>query len=200
MTKEHNTTQDLDFQSSSDHSNIEEDLPAGSAALLANVEVQIQKIAERQRQISAKIQIPKPVEQIWKVLTDYEALADFIPNLAKSRLLEHPNGGIRLEQIGSQRLLNLKFCARVVLDLEEYFPKEINFRMVEGDFKGFSGSWSLEPCSIGEYVGTSLCYTIQIWPKLTMPVAIIENRLSKDLQLNLLAIHKRVEELDRRKV
>ena len=200
MTKEHNTTQDLDFQSSSDHSNIEEDLPADSAALLANVEVQIQKIAERQRQISAKIQIPKPVEQIWKVLTDYEALADFIPNLAKSRLLEHPNGGIRLEQIGSQRLLNLKFCARVVLDLEEYFPKEINFRMVEGDFKGFSGSWSLEPCSIGESVGTSLCYTIQIWPKLTMPVAIIENRLSKDLQLNLLAIHKRVEELDQRKV
>lgn len=200
MTKEHNTTQDFDFQSSSDHSNIEEDLPADSAALLANVEVQIQKIAERQRQISAKIQIPKPVEQIWKVLTDYEALADFIPNLAKSRLLEHPNGGIRLEQIGSGRLLNLKFCARVVLDLEEYFPKEINFRMVEGDFKGFSGSWSLEPCSIGESVGTILCYTIQIWPKLTMPVAVIENRLSKDLQLNLLAIHKRVEELDWGKV
>ncbi len=164
VTKEHNTTEDLDFQSPSDDTNLEGDLVADTVASLPKVEIQVEKIAERQRQISAKIQIPQPVEIIWKVLTDYEALADFIPNLAKSRLIEHPNGGIRLEQIGSGRLLNFNFCARVVLDLEEYFPKEINFRMVEGDFKGFSGSWCLEPYSLGEYIGTNLCYTIQVWP------------------------------------
>ncbi|MEJ6480486.1 SRPBCC family protein [Nostoc punctiforme UO1] len=195
MTKEQNSTENLDFQSPSDDTNLEGDFTADIVALAAKVEVQIQKIAERQRQISAKVQIPQPVEKIWKVLTDYEALPDFLPNLAKSRLIEHPNGGIRLEQVGSQRLLNFNFSARVVLDLEECFPKEINFRMVEGDFKGFSGSWCLEPYSLGEYIGTNLCYTIQVWPKLTMPVGIIENRLSKDLRLNLVAIHQRVEEL-----
>jgi ribosome-associated toxin RatA of RatAB toxin-antitoxin module len=195
VTKKQNATENLDLQSPSDNINLEGDLSTHPVALLAKVEIQIEKIAERQRQISAKVQIPHPVEQIWKVLTDYEALPDFLPNLAKSRLIEHPNGGIRLEQVGSQRLLNFNFSARVVLDLEEYFPKEINFRMVEGDFKGFSGSWCLEPYSLDEYVGTNLCYTIQVWPKLTMPVGIIENRLSKDLRLNLLAIHQRVEEL-----
>ncbi|MEH2274927.1 MAG: SRPBCC family protein [Nostoc sp.] len=195
MTKKQNTTQNLDFQSLSNDIILEGDLTADAVALAAKVEIQIEKIAERQRQISAKVQIPQPVELIWKVLTDYEALPDFLPNLAKSRLIEHPNGGIRLEQVGSQRLLNFNFWARVVLDLEECFPKEINFRMVEGDFKGFSGSWCLEPYSLGEYVGTNLCYIIQVWPKLTMPVGIIENRLSKDLRLNLLAIYQRVEEL-----
>jgi ribosome-associated toxin RatA of RatAB toxin-antitoxin module len=195
VTKEQNPTENFDFQSPSDDTNLEGDLSADIVALAAKVEVQIQKIAERQRQISAKVQIPQPVERIWKVLTDYEALPDFLPNLAKSRLIEHPNGGIRLEQVGSQRLLNFNFSARVVLDLEEYFPKEINFRMIEGDFKGFSGSWCLEPCCLGEYVGTNLCYTIQVWPKLTMPVRIIENRLIKDLRLNLVAIHQRVEDL-----
>jgi ribosome-associated toxin RatA of RatAB toxin-antitoxin module len=199
VTKEQNPTENLDFQSPSDDTNLEGDLSADLVALAAKVEVQIQKIAERQRQISAKVQIPQPVEKIWKVLTDYEALPDFLPNLAKSRLIEHPNGGIRLEQVGSQRLLNFNFSARVVLDLEECFPKEINFRMVEGDFKGFSGSWCLEPYSLGEYIGTNLCYTIQVWPKLTMPVGIIENRLSKDLRLNLVAIHQRVEELATKK-
>lgn len=178
MTKEQNSTENLDFQSPSDDTNLEGDFTADIVALAAKVEVQIQKIAERQRQISAKVQIPQPVEKIWKVLTDYEALPDFLPNLAKSRLIEHPNGGIRLEQVGSQRLLNFNFSARVVLDLEECFPREINFRMVEGDFKGFSGSWCLEPYSLGEYIGTNLCYTIQVWPKLTMPVGIIENRPS----------------------
>jgi ribosome-associated toxin RatA of RatAB toxin-antitoxin module len=195
VTKEQNATDNLDFESFSDDTNLGGDFTADIVALAAKVEVQIQKIAERQRQISAKVQIPQPVERIWKVLTDYEALPDFLPNLAKSRLIEHPNGGIRLEQVGSQRLLNFNFSARVVLDLEEYFPKEINFRMIEGDFKGFSGSWCLEPCCLGEYVGTNLCYTIQVWPKLTMPVRIIENRLIKDLRLNLVAIHQRVEDL-----
>ncbi|MBU7585057.1 MAG: SRPBCC family protein [Nostoc sp. TH1S01] len=194
MTEQQNLTANLDFTAAIDDTSLEDNL-AVDAANLPPVVVQIEKIAERQRQISAKIHIPHPVECIWQVLTDYEALVDFIPNLAKSRLLEHPNGGIRLEQVGSQRLLNFNFCARVVLDLQEHFPKEISFSMVEGDFKGFSGSWSLEPTSLDGTMGTNLCYTIQVWPKLTMPVTIIERRLSNDLQLNLLAIYQRVEQL-----
>lgn len=188
MTTENNTA-GLNSPTSLDDSGLESNLIADQ------VTIQVEKLSERQRQITAKVQIPHPVEKVWKILTDYEALTEFIPNLAKSSLLEHPNGGIRLEQIGSQRLLNFKFCARVVLDLEEIFLKQINFQMVEGDFKGFSGFWCLEPYSLGEHQGTNLCYTIQVWPKLTMPISIIESRLSKDLQLNLLAIRQRASEL-----
>ncbi|TAE54782.1 MAG: cyclase [Nostocales cyanobacterium] len=159
------------------------------------VTIQVEKLAERQRQITAQVKIPHPIEKVWKILTDYEALSEFIPNLAKSCLLEHPNGGIRLEQVGSQQILKFKFCARVVLDLEETFPQLINFQMVEGDFKGFSGRWCLEPYALSVGEGTLLCYTIQVWPKLTMPVSIIEKRLSQDLQINLLAIRQRANEL-----
>lgn len=195
MTKQHNTIEGLDCNAPSDDTNPEKNLSAIAATVPADVAIQVEKISERQRQITATLQILQPVEKIWQILTDYESLAEFIPNLAQSRLLAHPQGGIRLEQIGSQRLLNFKFCARVVLDLEEFFPKEINFQMVEGDFKGFSGKWCLEPYSLGAAQGTNLCYTIQVWPKLTMPISIIENRLSNDLRLNLLAIRQRVESL-----
>lgn len=189
VTKQYNTTEDLEFNSDVNGELDTDNLPS--------VEIQVEKIAERQRQITARVHIPQPVEQVWKVLTDYEALAEFIPNLAKSCVLDHPNGGIRLEQIGSQRLLNFNFCARVVLDLQEFFPNAINFQMVEGDFKGFSGSWCLEPLGVGEVSGTNLCYTIQVWPRMTMPIAIVEHRLSTDLKANLLAIYRRVEDLAR---
>lgn len=169
-------------------------MTAEQAALLQDVEVQTEAVAERQRQITAKIQISYPVEQVWQVLTDYEALADFIPNLSQSRLLQHPTGGIRLEQVGSQRFLRLNFSARVVLDLEENYPHEINFNMVEGDLKAFIGSWQLKPDVISGN-GTNLYYTVRVWPKRTMPVTIIERRLSSDLRLNLLAIRQRVDEL-----
>ena len=194
MTKEQNIQpEELDF-TATDDIYLKSDLVSSAVALQA-VQVQIEKIAERQRQITAKIQIPQPVEQVWKVLTNYEALADFIPNLTKSCRLEHPTGGIRLEQIGSQRLLRLNFCARVILDLEESFPQKISFQMVEGDFKDFSGSWCLEPYCQNDLIGTHLYYTVKVWPKRTMPVTILEHRLSKDMELNLLAICKRVEEL-----
>lgn len=193
MIEEHSTQEELDLTASLNSTDFDPNLV--DAVALQSVQVQVEKIAERQRQITARIQIPQPIEQVWKVLTDYEALAKFIPHLAKSRLVKHPTGGIRLEQVGSQRLLRFNFCARVVLDLKEYFPKEISFCLVEGDFKDFSGSWSLESFSLGEQMGTNLCYTLKVWPKLTMPVGIIENRLSKDLQLNLVAIRDRVVQL-----
>lgn len=165
-----------------------------TADVVDDVQVHTQVLAERQRQITAKIQIPQSVEQVWQVLTDYEALADFIPNLAKSRRLEHPQGGIRLEQVGTQRLLRFNFSARVVLDLEEKFPHEIKFDMVEGDLKAYAGKWLLEPCLLDEGA-TNLCYSVFVWPKRTMPIAIVERRLRTDLQLNLIAIRQRAAEL-----
>jgi ribosome-associated toxin RatA of RatAB toxin-antitoxin module len=164
--------------------------------LLPNdVEVTTDRGEGRHRQITAKIQIPYPVEQVWQILTDYEHLADFIPNLAKSQKIEHPQGGIRLEQIGSQSFLRLKFCARVVLDMVEKFPSQIDFQMVEGDFKEFFGAWKLYPETICGQPGTNLCYTVQVLPHRAMPVGLIERRLSHNLVVNLMAIRQRAETL-----
>lgn len=194
MTEQHNFYLESDL-TTDDDIRAATQLDAQAASLAPDVEVHTKEIAQRQRQITAKIHIAHSVEQVWQVLTDYEVLADFIPNLAKSRRLAHPTGGIRLEQVGTQRLLRFNFSARVVLDLEEKFPHEIKFNMVEGDFRDFSGKWLLELDSLSGQIGTNLCYIVQVWPKRTMPVAIIERRLSADMRLNLLAIRRRVEEL-----
>jgi ribosome-associated toxin RatA of RatAB toxin-antitoxin module len=164
-------------------------------SILSNVEIQVQKIEKRQRQIEAKIQLPYPVEQVWQVLTDYEALSEFIPNLEMSQRVEHPDGGIRVEQIGAQTALKMKFSARVVLDMEENFPESLNFDMVEGDFNEFEGQWCLSCCNQSNQPQTELTYRIKVWPKRTMPIVVVENRLAKDLPINLLAIRERLDTL-----
>ncbi|NEQ19471.1 MAG: hypothetical protein F6K28_07155 [Microcoleus sp. SIO2G3] len=93
VTEEHNIQQELDLSAISDDTHLDLNSPADTDDLQA-VEVQIEKIAEQQRQITAMLKIPQPVEQVWKVLTDYEALVDFVPNLTKSRLLEDAQGGV----------------------------------------------------------------------------------------------------------
>lgn len=61
--------------------------------------------------------------------------------------------------------------------------------------KAYFGNWRLEPYTLSDRMGTKLCYNVRVWPKRTMPVAIIERRLCSDLRFNLLAIRQRVEEL-----
>lgn len=158
---------------------------------VAFVRVQVHKLEGRRRQIEASIHIQTPIEHLWNILTDYEKLADFIPNLKISRLVDHPQGQIRLEQVGSQQFLKVNFSARVVLDMQEDFPNAIYFQIVEGDFKHFAGAWKLEPEKAEGVAAVKLTYQVEIWPKVTMPIKIVENRLKTDLSQNLRAIHDR---------
>jgi uncharacterized protein YndB with AHSA1/START domain len=158
----------------------------------SDVLLTISKLAGRQRRIEATIHLPFSIEQVWQVLTDYEGLADFIPNLSKSSRVPHPEGGIRIEQVGIQNLKIVTFSARVVLDMVEEYPLAIRFTMAEGDFKSFSGSWLLQSIPESDGGGTRLTYILEVWAKATIPVIAIEQRLKKDLPQNLYAIRDRL--------
>ena len=157
-----------------------------SAQSAEKVEISTEKYPNRERRILASVVIPKSVEQVWQVITDYEHLADFIPNLTKSTLLPNSEGRIRLEQVGAQCFLKVKFCARVVLDMTEHFPSQLGFTMNEGDFKQFDGCWKLQPVA----EGTQLSYEVSVTPPRAMPVKLIEHHLCRSITVNLLAIRQ----------
>ncbi|MEO1400719.1 MAG: SRPBCC family protein [Cyanobacteria bacterium J06635_1] len=160
------------------------------SAQAGTVQISTEKLQSRQRRIMATVAIPQTLEQVWQILTDYDRLAEFIPNLTLSRRVDHPEGGIRLEQVGAQCFLNVKFCARVILDMHEKFPGELGFSMVEGDFKQFMGTWRLQPAEIGSQLGTLLSYELIVQPPLAMPIALIERHICHNLTQNLTAIRQ----------
>lgn len=153
------------------------------------VEISTEKRPARERRILASVSIPQPADQVWQVITDYEHLADFVPNLTSSKLVPNQEGRIRLEQIGAQCFLKFKFCARVVLDMTESFPHEVGFAMKEGDFKQFFGVWKLQP--VEDEQSTRLSYDLFVKPPLAMPAALIEHHLCANITTNLLAIRER---------
>lgn len=163
----------------------------------AYVEISTEKRPAKERRILATVTIPQPVEQVWQVITDYEHLADFVPNLTSSKLLPSSPDRITLEQIGSQCFLRFKFCARVVLEMTESFPHELEFTMQEGDFKQFEGAWKLQPTADaqGNPQSTQLSYELSVKPPRAMPASLIERHICHNLTLNLLAIRQRVLEL-----
>lgn len=164
-----------------------------TATHASHVEISTEKRPGRERRILASILIPQPVEQVWQVVTDYERLADFVPSLTSSKLLPNSEGRIRLEQIGAQCFLRVKFCARVVLDMTEHFPHKVSFSMQEGDFKQFEGAWQLEPTDNTQ--ATRLSYDLFVKAPLAMPTALIEHHIRHNLIVNMLAIRQRSLEL-----
>lgn len=156
------------------------------------VKIITEKRPAKERRILASVVIPQPVERVWQVITDYERLADFIPSITSSKLLPNSEGRIRLEQVGTQCFLKVKFCARVVLDMTEDFPYELGFAMQDGDFKTFEGCWKLQPSDDAQ--STHLSYDLSVKAPRAMPAGLIEHHLCRNLTLNLLAIRQRALE------
>lgn len=77
---------------------------------------------------------------MWRVLTDYDKLADFVPNLLACERMSCPNSGrIRLRQRGCSQSVFLRLEAQAVLELQEVHKpmnrRELRFVAVEGDFE-----------------------------------------------------------------
>ncbi|XP_026663335.2 uncharacterized protein LOC113463225 isoform X1 [Phoenix dactylifera] len=176
-------------------------------------EIEIEKLEKKNgRRIRARIRVEADLETVWSVLTDYDGLADFIPNLAVSQLIEKKDKFARLYQVGQQDLaLGLKFNANGVLDCYErdleILPfgrrRDIEFKMVEGDFHTFEGKWSIEQIDNdmckdeetmeGKGFQTTLLYFVELEPKLWIPVRLLEGRVCREIKINLQCIREEAQ-------
>ncbi|QEY33272.1 oligoketide cyclase [Synechococcus sp. RSCCF101] len=127
---------------------------------------------------------------LWRVLTDYEGLSRFIPNLTASRVVRRSGRVVTLDQVGSQKLFGVNFTARVQLELTEAPERgSLTFRMVKGDFRRFEGLWQVSAME----AGTSLLYALTVQGCVGMPIHLIEQRLRHDLSTNLRAVQQEAE-------
>ncbi|XP_077221852.1 uncharacterized protein LOC143855632 [Tasmannia lanceolata] len=175
---------------------------------VSEVETKIEKIRRNAIRIRSRIRIEAGLETVWNLLTNYEGLADFIPGLAVCRLLEKGENFAKLYQVGQQNLaFGLKFNAKGIVDCYEkdleHLPfgrrRDIEFKMVEGDFQTFEGKWSIlqadEKCkddesSEAQEFRTVLSYIVDVEPKLWLPVGLVEGRLCREIEVNLLCIRE----------
>ncbi|XP_022750866.1 uncharacterized protein LOC111299726 [Durio zibethinus] len=152
---------------------------------------EVEVLSWRERRIKAEISVSADIDSVWNALTDYERLADFIPNLVCSGRIPCPHPGrIWLEQRGLQRALYWHIEARVVLDLQEIPDSsngcELLFSMVDGDFKKFEGKWSVKS---GTSSGTTiLSYEVSVIPRFNFPAIFLERIIRSDLPVNLRAL------------
>ena len=151
------------------------------------IEQTMERLPHGARRLAVQLRTPIKEAVLWEVLTDYDHLSDFIPNLASSTVVARKEKRVQLNQVGSQQLLGLRFSAQVHLELVEDRAKgQLKFHMIKGDFRRFEGNWIMRDLDRG----TSLLYELTVQGCVGMPVGLIEQRLRDDLAANLLAVEK----------
>jgi len=180
------------------------------------LEVVIERPSQNSRRISATVIVERSIEEVWHILTDYNNLSTHVPNLVKSKVVDHPKGekgGIRLFQEGAQKIIGFDFSASLTMDMTEIYERDtsfprrsIQFKLVESRFfSEFDGQWQLQvhsrrpiPGKDGQYLySTRLTYEVVIAPNGPVPVLPLEWRIREDVPLNLIAVKEATEKISR---
>jgi Polyketide cyclase / dehydrase and lipid transport len=168
------------------------------------VAVRIERTSPNSRRIAGEITVEAPLDDVWRIITDYDRLAVHVPNLVESRIVRENGGGVpgdgtyrcRLFQVGAQKIIGFDFSASVTMDMAEVVvappeARKINFKCVDSQFfSEFDGSWTVRELrnpSTGE-VETLCSYVVDVRPKGPVPVAALEWRIREDVPTNLRAV------------
>ncbi len=100
-------------------------------------------------EVSAVAEIQADVADAWKVLTDYDRLAEFIPGMQESRVVSRDGSNVVVDQRGEASLLFFTFPMNVRLAIEEYPHDRIVSNAISGNFKKLHGVYHLEPRDTG---------------------------------------------------
>jgi hypothetical protein len=94
---------------------------------------------------------------IWKVLTNYNHISDFVQNMKFSHVKIQKGNNLLLEQNAVEGFLFFTKTIRVLLDVHEVPEKFIYFRDVNyKDFKFYQGYWAIKSAGASKQVFYSL--------------------------------------------
>ncbi len=113
---------------------------------------------------SAEMQVDP--RTVWKVITDYDHLAQFIPDMRSSRVLQRDGDSLLVEQTGTFGFLFFKQAIEVKLSVVESPPLRIVARAVGGNFREMEGIYELESLPAGR---VRLSYSGRMVPEFPIP-------------------------------
>jgi ribosome-associated toxin RatA of RatAB toxin-antitoxin module len=94
--------------------------------------------------VSAHATIRAPLPIIWHTLTDYDHLADFIPGMKLSRVLQRRGGTVTVEQTGEAKVLLFRYPIAVIVQSDERYPATIGVHLLSGNLRQLAGAYRIE--------------------------------------------------------
>lgn len=126
--------------------------------------------------VTARFEVPQSPEIVLAVLSDYEQIPRFMPDVKTSVVLERSPGRLVVEQQAVSKFMMFSKEVHLVLEVVES-GRSLEFTDRCGkSFKRYTGAWRLEP----KGSGTLVTYELTAQPGFDVPEFILKRLLKRD--------------------
>lgn len=126
--------------------------------------------------VTARFEVPQPPDVVLAVLSDYEQIPRFMPDVKTSIVLERASGRLLVEQRAVSKFMMFSKEVHLVLEVLET-PESLSFTDRCGkSFKNYAGAWKIEPRGNGSLV----TYELTAQPAFDVPEFILKRLLKRD--------------------
>lgn len=134
-------------------------------------------------------------QQAWRVLTDYDRLAEFVPDLLSSRLITRSAHQAVVEQRSEAGFLFISHSIHLVVRITEQPFSSIDVALVSGNMQRYTAHWQLAPATRDGMQGTLISYAGTMEPDFFVPPLVGESAVQANVRKMVAAV---VKEIDRR--
>lgn len=143
--------------------------------------------------LDAVMYVPVPPAIAWAVLTDFEHMANWVPNVRRSRVVARAGEVATVEQVGVVRVGLFGFPYVSLRAIDTSGPLTIRSRQIEGSMRRVESTMRLA----AEREGTRLAYHLELVPSAFAGRMVSETMLEREIGEQFAAI---VAEMLRRRL
>ncbi|WP_311196587.1 SRPBCC family protein [Rugamonas fusca] len=128
---------------------------------------------------------------VWRILTDYERMVEFVPDLESCRVLARNGNEVIIEQFGTARFLFMSKSIHLIVRATEQPTTSIDIALISGDMKHYESHWELVP--VPETGGTKVIYTGRLVPNFYVPGILGAKIIRHDIERMMAAVLTRLD-------
>jgi ribosome-associated toxin RatA of RatAB toxin-antitoxin module len=142
-------------------------------------------------EVNARGEVAAAPDAVWRILTDYERMPEFVPDLHSTKVLSRSGDEAVLEQTGTARLLFFRRAIHLVVRVREQPVAQIEVSLVDGDMKVYHCTWRL--IAVPETGGTRVLYSGRMAPKFYVPGLLGAGIIRADIERMMAAVLARLD-------
>lgn len=126
--------------------------------------------------VTARFEVPQAPDIVLAVLSDYEQIPRFMPDVKTSRVLERAPGRLLVEQRAVSKFMMFSKEVHLILEVIEAAGSLQFTDRCGKSFKAYDGAWKVEPRGSGSLV----IYELAAQPAFDVPEFILKRLLKRD--------------------
>ncbi|MFZ4877062.1 SRPBCC family protein [Janthinobacterium sp. Mn2066] len=146
---------------------------------------------QRMYEVDASGTVQAPPASVWKTLTTYERMSEFVPDMSSCRVLSRNGNEVIIEQQGVARFLFMNHAIHLVVRATETPLSSINIDLISGDMRHYEASWNLYP--IPETGGTRIVFNSRLMPGFYVPGMLGPTMIRGDIERMMNAVLARID-------